>query len=55
MWPFRKKYTFLIKWTYGIGDRPEAVLIKGYDAADAWKRLQKQHGLPISLYSIKVV
>lgn len=55
MWPFKKKKTYLIKWNYGIGDIPEAELIKGYDYADAWRRLKKEHSLAISLVSIAEV
>jgi hypothetical protein len=52
---FRKKYTYIIKWSYGVGDSLSTDLIKGYDAADAWYRLKRQHAIPISLYSIKMM
>ena len=55
MWPFRKKKTYLIKWVYGIGDSPEADLVKGYDYADAQRRLKKEHSISISLISITEV
>ena len=55
MWPFRKKKMYLIKWNYGIGDSPEADLVKGYDYTDAWWRLKKERGVFISLISITEV
>lgn len=55
MWPFRKKYTYIIKWSYGVGDSLSTDLIKGYDAVDAWQRLKKRHYISISLHSIKMM
>ena len=41
---FRKKKIYRITWRY-VGDsgRSYTAIVKGYDTADAWKRLSKQH------------
>ena len=57
MWPFRKKNTYYIIWSYGehhadVGIR-YTEFIKGYDIGDAWRRLQKKHTFPLFMIEIK--
>lgn len=50
---FSRKKDYIIVWSYGIGIR-SVDLIRAKSAADAWKKLKKQHCLA-SLISIKEV
>ena len=54
MWPFKKYY--YIVWSFGSTHSDKyAELIKGYDAADAFNRIRRRHGLSIHLVACKQV
>ena len=51
---FRKKKIYRITWRY-VGTRGWSYtsIIKGYDAADAWKRLSKQHSYALDCIELE--
>ncbi len=55
MWPFKKKYTYLVKWSYEPGLTVFSELIKAHDPADAWQRIRKQHAISITMVSVERV
>lgn len=54
MWPFNKKKIFRITWKY-VGTRGWSYtsIIQGYNVADAWKRLAKQHSYALDCIDIE--
>lgn len=59
MWPFKKKNTYFITWSYGqyqdeIGLK-YTDYIKANDIVSAWAKLKRQHTFPIYLVDIERV
>ena len=59
MWPFRRKNTYLITWSYGEHyadiDMKYSDFVRAYDIGRAWAKLKKEHQLPIYMISIEKV
>ena len=56
MWPFRKKKTYLIIWSYGEhSSEIYSDLIKAHDMGLAWEKLKSDHPLPIFMRDIELV
>lgn len=56
MWPFRKKNTYLIVWSYGSSDTISySDLVKAKDFGSAWKKLKKQHAFPLHIIKMERV
>ena len=59
MWPFRRKNTYLITWSYGEHHADVGMkysdFIRAHDIGQAWAKLKKEHPLPIYMISIEKV
>lgn len=59
MWPFKKKNTYFITWSYGQWQNELGLrytdYIKATDIGSAWKKLKKEHCFPIFLLDIQKV
>lgn len=59
MWPFRRKNTYLITWSYGEHYADTGIkysdLIRACDIGRAWAKLKKERSLPIYMISIEKV
>lgn len=59
MWPFRRKNTYLITWSYGEHYADAGMkysdFVRAYDIGQAWTKLKKEHPLPIYMISIEKV
>lgn len=59
MWPFKKKNTYFITWSYGQYQAEVGLkytdYVKAHDIVSAWAKLKRQHAFPIYLLDIEKV
>ena len=59
MWPFKRKNTYLITWSYGEHHADVGIkysdFIRACDIGRAWAKLKKERSLPIYMISIEKV
>ncbi len=54
MWINRKMKLYQVTWNYDSTDKTTYTdLVRAYDVAHAWSIIKKEHGVPISLISVK--
>jgi hypothetical protein len=52
---FNKKRIYKVVWAYDSWLAPTTEYVKARDIAQAWNKIRRQHGLPITCISVEEV
>ena len=52
---FKKRKIYKVVWAYDIECSPDTEYVKAFDIAHAWKKIKRQHAIPIQVISIEEV
>lgn len=54
-WNPKPKHTYVVVWRYDAMCPNTTVVVEAKSIAKAWKKVQKQHSIPIDLVSIEEI